>query len=72
MDWYLCERDLRHDRVNEYIEEWMQFVLDAVSYDQYLDMVEPPSAEEPVPVPTPSPVKNGMSLLTNRSRYINP
>ena len=46
---------------HEFVNEWTWFIIDAVFGNQYVDVVAPPSAGRPVPIPTPSPVKNGMS-----------
>ena len=55
--------DERHD-------SW--FIIDAVSDNQYMEIVAPQSTGKPVPVPNPSSVNNGRLELAKKPRYIKP
>ena len=58
--WCIVRRYEERVHFHEFINEWTWFLVDAVSDDQYIDIVAPPCARLPLPIPTPSSVNNDM------------
>ena len=57
--WCIVRRYEERVHFHEFINKWT-FLVDAVSDDQYTDIVAPPCAGRPLSIPTPSSVNNDM------------